>query len=187
MVKKPEVSSGFAQRELDRAEAQFEKFDTEVKNLTLDRMNESSEVEKPSVEISKKDAYKDGVYIKPVRSISSKEPFNERFREAHTRAWEYVKCQAVNGEILGEKIELWNKKFPGDPATFWQIPVGVNIYIPRMIAKQISECKYHRLRMEQNTITENSGGMQYYGSLAVDSTVQRMDCVPVNKEFASNF
>lgn len=187
MVKKPDVSSGFAQRELDKAEAQFEKFDTEVKNLTLDRMNEAPKEEKAPLEVAKKDLYKDGLYIKPVRSISSKEQFNEKFREAHSKAWEYVKCQATNGEIIGEKIELWNKKFAGDPATFWQIPVGISIYIPRMIAKQISDCKYHRLRMEQNTVTENSGGMQYYGSLAVDSTVQRMDCVPVNKEFASNF
>ena len=65
------------------------------------------------------------------------------------------------------------------PAEFWQVPTNKPVWGPRYLAEQIKRKFYHRLMME-NKQTEAGDGMTYYGQMAVDTTVQRMDARPVS-------
>jgi hypothetical protein len=182
---RPKVNSD-SQKELDRAQEQFDAFDASVKAMTNDRMNMApAEEREQQTQMSTREAKKyDAPYIKPLRSINSKEQFNEKYREDWRKDWEYVKCIAENNEIIGESIEMWTKKYAGDPAHQWKVPVNTPVYIPRLVAKQISNCKYHRLRMEDRQ-TEAGSGMSYYGSITVDSVKNRLDCRQVNEGFTT--
>lgn len=185
-MNRPKVNSE-SQKELDRAEKQFEAFEEQVKSLNVDEMNKAPKLElEPQTKISTREANKsDAPYIKPLRSINSKERFDERYRDMHTKAWEYIKCIVENNEILGEAIEVWTKKFPGDPAHFWKVPVNKPVYIPKLLAEQLSQCKYHRLSMDQSTIASSDGLGTFMGSMVVDNTKHRIDCRPVGFGFTS--
>ena len=185
-MERPKVNSA-SQKELDKAEKQFEAFDQQVKEMTFDRMNAAPTSEgEPQTRMSAREANKsDAPYMKPVRSINSKEPFNEKYRHDHTRAWEYVRAIVENNEIIGEGVEVWTKKFAGDPAHFWKLPVNKPIMIPRLVAEQLASCKYHRLSMEENRVTGSDGMGTYVGSMIVDQTKQRIDCRPIGSGFTS--
>lgn len=179
--KKPEVSSKYAQKELDKAEAQFEKFNDEVKSMTLDRMNAApKEDSEPQTKISTREAQKsDGTWLKPVRRISSKEQFNETYRKAYEFAKEYVKFIAENNEVIGESICQWTKKFPGQDAEYWEVPVNKPVWGPRYLAERIKECTYHRLTMEDRPTSQEGVGT-FYGTMAVDKIIHRLDAHPVS-------
>jgi hypothetical protein len=192
-LSKPKVSSSYAQKELDKAEAQFDKFNHEVQTMTLDRMNEAPKEEnEPQAKLSQKQIQKvNAVVLKPMRTIASKEKFNDKFKKEYEFAKERVLFTAENTEIIGETIELWTKKFAGQDAEFWQVPVNTVVDGPRYLAERIKGCVYHRLSMQDRT-TSNDGMGTYYGSMAVDKTVQRLDAHPVSQEKsifmgASNF
>jgi len=181
-LKKAKASSQFAQKELDKAEQQFEKFDQDVKSMTLDRMNSSPKEESdPQTKISTREAQKaDGIWLKPVRTISSREKFNEKYRDDYNFKKEYVKFIAEHKEITGEKIEKWTKPFAGVPAEFWEIPPNKVVWGPRYLAEEIKKhCSYHRLTM-RDQVTNNDGMGSYFGTLTVDSLVQRIDANPVS-------
>lgn len=168
--------------ELDKAEKQFEKFDQEVKEMTLDRMNAAPKQEvEPQTKMSTREAQnaKD-VYLKPKRSIGCKEKFNEKFREQYNFDKQYVKFIAENKEIIGETIDLWTRPYAGMPAEEWEVPCNKPIWGPRYLAEQIKRKFYHRLVM-QNIPTEATGMGTMYGSMAVDTTVQRLDAQPVSE------
>lgn len=179
---KPKVSSGLAQRELDKAEKQFEKFDQEVKDCTLERMNTAPKLEtEQQTKVSNRDAQKaDGIWLKPKRTIGSKEAFNEKFRDEYNFKKEYVKFIAENKEIIGETIQLWTKKFPGVPAEEWDVPVNKVVWGPRYLAEQIKNATYHRLRMNESQATSMDGMGTYTGQLIVDNVIQRLDAIPVS-------
>lgn len=182
--KKPKVSNSLAEQEMEKVEQQFEKFDNEIKDMTLDRMNSAKKLEEePQTKLSEKEIEKfKEIYLKPFRSISSKEKFNEKFREEYNFATEYVRFIAENKEIVGETIELWTKPFPGMPAQEWKVPVNKPVWGPRHLAERLTGCKYHRFVMQQNISTGNDGMGQYYGSMAVDTIIQRLDAIPVNEK-----
>lgn len=181
MTKKPEVKTSLAQQELDKAEKQFEAFDQNIKDMTLDRMNQAPKEESETPKLSQKDIEKSkDVYLKPIRTIGSKEKFNESFRDDYNFSKEYVRFIPENKEIIGETIDLWTKPFPGMPAEEWKVPCGKPVWGPRYLAERIANCKYHRFVMQQNTTVGADGMGQYYGSMAVDTTIQRLDAVPVN-------
>lgn len=182
MVDKPIPKSSLAEKELDKAESQFKEFDENIKNLTFDRMNESSKLEQePIHKIAQSDisGSKD-IYLKPHRSISSREKFNENYRKEYEFAKQYVYFIAEHREIIGEDIDTWTKPFAGMAAEWWKVPVGKPVWAPRYVAERIKGCSYHRLTM-QNTITDSSGMGQFYGTLAVDTTIQRLDALPATK------
>lgn len=171
-----------SQLELDKAEQSFKTFDDSVKAMTLDRMNQAPKEDmEPQTKIAQKDLdnAKDN-YLKPRRSIGSKEKFNEKYREDYEFSEQYVNFIAEHKEIIGDTIELWTKPYPGMPAEEWAIPTNVAVWGPRYLAERIKGCKHHRLSMKQNVSSGADGMGQYYGAMAVDTIVQRLDAMPVS-------
>lgn len=169
------------ENEMDKLEKQFDAFDGQVKEMTLDRMNAAPKVEtEPQTKLSSSEIEKSKeIRLKPSRSIGSGQKFNEHFREQYNFDKEYVCFIAENNEAKGDMIEMWTRPYGGMPAEFWQVPVGKPIWGPRYLAEQIKRCFYHRLTME-NKSTGSEGGMTYYGSMAVDTTIQRLDARPAS-------
>jgi hypothetical protein len=181
MVEKPKAQTSLAEKELDKAENQFKAFDQQCKDMTLDRMSAAPLREtEPQTKLSQSEIDKSKeIYLKPKRQIGSREKFNEDYRKEYEHAIEYVRFIAENKEIIGETITLWTKPFAGMPAQEWDVPPGKPVWGPRHLAERISSCKYHRLIM--NNTTQGADGIgQYYGSMAVDTTLQRLDAVPVS-------
>lgn len=181
-IKKPKVALGSAQKELDKAQEQFDQYEKNIKDLTLDRMNAApmEESEMQTKLSSRQIADAKDIYLKPFKTIQSREKFNEKFREEYNFAKEYVYIIAENKEIIGETIEKWTKPFPGMPAEFWQIPVNKPIWVPRYVAEELKRCFYHRLRTE-DVGTSSDGVGKYYGTMVVDTTIPRLDAHPVTK------
>lgn len=171
-------------KELDRVEKQFNEFDRQVKELTQDRMNAAPLEEKEEqTKIAQKDRnnMKD-IYLKPKRTIGSREKFNEAWRKEYEYDKEYVYFEAENHEIIGETLEFWTKPYPGMPAEEWAVPVNTPLWGPRYVAQRIKNCKYHRLVMKQNVKTQENGYGEFYGAMAADSTIQRLDAKPAAKK-----
>lgn len=182
MSEKPKVSNSAAAKELDRAEEQFKKFDENIKELTLDRMNNAprQETEEQTKLSSREIAKTKELYLKPDRSISCRDKFNEKFRKSYEFDKEYVQFIAENKDIIGEAIEIWTRPYGGMPAEFWKVPVNKPVWGPRYLAEQIKRCFYHRLKMEDRA-TEHTGMGTMYGVMAIDTTVQRLDAHPVSE------
>lgn len=168
--------------DLEKAEKQFEKFDEDVKSMTMDRMNMAPKPEvEPQTKLSSRELEKSkDIYLKPERSVTSKEKFNEDYRSDYNFKKEYVNFVAENKELIGETLELWTKPFAGMPAEFWKVPSNKPIWGPRYLAEQIKRKFYHRLVM-QPSVTHSEGFGQFYGSIAADTTVQRLDAIPVSQ------
>lgn len=181
-TKRPKVNSE-SQKELDKAEVQFNEFNDQIKSMTLDRMNTAPQEDvEPQTKLSQQEIAKSkDIYLKPKRTISSREKFNEDYREEYNFAKEYVYFTAENKEIIGETIELWTKPFAGMPAEEWSIPVNKPVWGPRYLAEQIKKAKYHRMTM-QDIPTNQMGGMQFYGAIGVDTIIQRLDAHPVSQK-----
>ncbi len=165
---------------LDSAQEQFDKFDQNIKDLTMDRMNQKKG-EAPEHKIAQADIAKaPEVYLKPKRMIGSKEKFNENFREQYNKSKEYVHYTVQHEEIKGEVVEFWIKPFPGVPAEEWAIPSGRAVWIPRYVAEHLeNNCTYHRLKT-QDRPTSIEGGMTYFGSMVVDDLIYRISARPVS-------
>lgn len=177
MVQKPKLDNA----ELDKAEKQFEAFEENVKSLTLDRMNSAPKQDvEPQTKISQKDLDKSkDIYLKPKRTVGSKEKFNEEYREDYNFAKEYVHFIAENKEIIGETLEFWTKPFTGMPAEEWVIPTNKPVWAPRYVAEQLKRKYYHRLKTEDRP-TSIEGNATYYGAMVIDTTIQRLDAIPVS-------
>jgi hypothetical protein len=182
MANKPNVNSQ-GEMELEKAKQQIDQFDSQVKAMTFDRMNEAPKQDvEPQTKISQADIQKKNeLYLKPRRQLGPGrgEKFNERFRDEYNFQKEYVNFIAENIEIIGEDLEMWTKPFPGLNAEEWAIPTNKPVWAPRYVAEQIKRKSYHRLTMKQSN--SNADGMgQYYGTMAVDTTIQRLDARPVS-------
>jgi hypothetical protein len=180
MTEKPKVNSA-AEKELIKVEEQFKEFDSQVKEMTQDRMNMAPKLElEPQTKIANRDLDKmKDIYLKPKKSIGSREKFNELYREQYNHSKEYVQFIAENKEIIGENIDLWTKPFAGMPAEEWDVPTNKPVWAPRYVAEQISRKFYHRLTMKENSIGSDGMG-SYYGTMAVDNTIARLDAKPVS-------
>ena len=181
---KPKMKDSFGDNELAKAEKQLDQFESQVKELTLDRMNEAPKKEvEPQTQLSQKEINKHNeLYLKPVRTIASREKFNEDYRKQYNEAKEYVNLIAENNEVKGERIEMWTKPFAGLPAEFWQIPVGKPIWAPRYVAERLAGCTYHRMRMDESRGRGQDNMGQYYGDMVVDETINRLDARPVREK-----
>lgn len=187
---KPKVNSQ-GQSELDRAQEQFDAYDKNIKDLTLDRMNAAPLQETESnVKLSSREmARSNEIHLKPKRIVGpgvdpktgKREQFNEKFRKQYEFLKEEVCFVAEHKEIIGEGInDMWTKPFGGMNAESWDIPAGVPVWGPRYVAEQIKKSRYHRLRSEDRKVTGIDGMGTYTGSIVVDTTVQRLDAHPVD-------
>lgn len=189
-VGRPKSSTTSSEQELLKCQDQFDMFDESVKSMTMDRLSKAPVEEKePAIKLSNKQIQdsKD-VYLKPIRTYppgahpktGEREKFNEKFRDEYEFAKEYVHFIAHHNEIIGEAIEFHIKKFPGTSIEEWRVPTGIPVWAPRMVAERIKESRYHRLKMVETQSRGADGMGQYYGSMAADSTIQRLDAVPVS-------
>ena len=179
---KPKSMSSLVEKELDKAEKQFDAFDKNIKEMTMDRMNEAPKKDvEPQTNLSQKqiENSKD-IYLKPSRHIGCRDKFNEDYRKDYEYAKEYVHFIAENKEIIGETIDIWTRPFPGMPAEYWQVPSNKPVWGPRYLAEQIKRKFYHRFVMQQSPVSSDGGG-QYYGSMAVDTTIPRLEARPVSE------
>lgn len=177
---KPKVTQS-AQKELDKAEKQFDQFKEEINNLSLDQMNKAPKEERePQTNLSSKEIAKLKIInLKPKRTISSKEKFNEDHRSDYNYSMERVNFIAENNEIIGETINLWTKPYPGMPAEEWEIPTNKAVNAPRHLAEQIKKCTYHRLVMQDNPVGSDHAGT-YVGTMIADTIKQRLDAHPIS-------
>lgn len=183
-MNKPMIKPSQAVQELERAKEKIDTFDASIKEMTLDRMNMAPKEERePQTKLSQREiANSTDIYLKPSRSISSQEKFNESFRESYNYDKEYVFFIAENNELIGENLEMWTKPYPGMPAEFWEVPANKPIWGPRYLAEQIKRKSYHRLIMK-DTVTGNAEiGGQWFGQMAADTTIQRLDARPATKK-----
>lgn len=179
---KPKANTSLAAQELDKAEAHFQAFDDNVKQLTLDRMNQAPRLDlEPQTKISQQDLAKTkDIYLKPHRTHGSKEKFNEKFRDDYNYAKEYVQFTAEHKELIGETIDMWTKPYPGMPAEEWLVPTNKPVWGPRYLKEQIQRCNYHVLSMSERTTGSNQYGADF-GQLVADKIVNRIDAHEVSK------
>lgn len=182
MKQKPKNLNSSAERELDKVEKQFDQFDKDVKEMTMDRMNAAPKEEvEPETKMSQNEIAKSkDIYLKPSNIIGARDKFNEKYRDEYNFAKEFVQFIAEHRE-LGETIEIWTRPFAGMPAEFWKVPVNTPVWGPRYLAEQIKRKFYHRLVMKENVVTEHTGMGAMYGKMAADTTIQRLDANPVTK------
>lgn len=182
MAKRPDMNSSLGNEELDKVASQLDIFEKNVNELTKDRMDMAPKQEvEPQTKMSQRDIEKaKEIFLKPERTISSREKFNEDYRKDYEFSKEYVNFIAEHKELIGETIDLWTKPFAGMPAEWWKVPTNKPVWAPRYVAEQLKNCHYHRLTMREGVTTGSDGHGQYYGALAVDTTVQRLDAIPVS-------
>lgn len=183
MSPKPKNLNSASEKELDKVEAQFKEFDASVKEMTMDRMNAApkEEVEQQTKLSQKEIAATKENYLKPIKIISCKEKFNEKWRTEYEFQKEYVNFIAENKELIGESLDIWTRPFPGMPAEEWMVPVNTPVWGPRYLAEQIKRKSYHRLIMKDTPIETTGAGIMY-GKMAADSIIQRLDAHPVTKK-----
>ncbi len=183
MIETKKNKNSASEQELEKAVQQFENFDNQVKEMTMDRMNMAPKQEvEPQTKLSQKEIEKmNDIYLKPKTSISCAptDKFNEHYRQEYNEAKEYVQFIAEHKEIIGESIDIWTRPYGGMAAEEWTVPVNKPVWGPRYLAEQIRRKFYHRLVM-QPTVTQASSQGQFYGSMAVDTTVARLTAEPVS-------
>jgi len=181
--RKVKTRTSLGDKELDKAQEQFEAFDAQVKDMSFDKLNAAPKKEsEPQTKMAQADIAKSNdIYLKPAKSISSREKFNEDYRNDYNFMKEYVQIIAENKEVIGDDIEIWTKPFAGMPAEFWRVPVNKPVWCPRYLAEQIKRKYYHRLKTENKT-TNVDGHGSYTGAIVVDTTIQRLDAYPAMKQ-----
>lgn len=178
-LSRPKVSPT-AQKQLDKAEAEFNDFDKDIKAMTYDRMNSAPlQEEDKQTKMSQNDLRNSkDIYLKPKKSLSGPDKFNEKYRNDYNFSKEYVYFVAEHKEIMGEDLDLWTKPFAGVPYENWIVPVNKQIWGPRYLAEQIQRKSYNRLKMNENVQVSNSAYGVMTGQLAVDTKVQRLTAYP---------
>jgi hypothetical protein len=180
---RPKGATSLAEKELDKAEKNFEEFDQSIQAMTKDRLDATPKEETaPQLKISNREAQSvTDHYLKPHRVIGCRDKFNEKFRAQYEFAKEYVPFIAEHNEVKGETIDIWTRPFAGMPAEWWKVPTNKPIWGPRYLAEQIKSKFYHRLVMNE-TVTNQEGHGTFFGQLAADTTVQRLDARPVSQK-----
>lgn len=155
-------------------------FGNQVNEMTVDAMNKAPLQDYEPPKVSQKEIANSDIYIKPKTWIHDNQKFNTEFQKDWEYAKEYVHCIPIHNECRGDLIEFWTHPFGGKGAEFWQVPSDKPVWIPRYAAEALTKCKYHRLRMDEKQITEASGQGTYFGRMVVETTIHRLDALPVN-------
>ena len=178
-------------KSLEKAKQQIEDFEAQVKAITPDPQGKLPVLqEEQQTKLAQRQIDQiDGILLKPSRSISSKEKFNENFREDYEFARQNVRFIAENKEIIGEAIELWTKSFPGTTCEFWTVPVNKVVIGPRYLAEQIAKKAYTKYVMEENVRTGSDYAGEYTGAMVATHRIQRLEARPAagfNKQSSFN-
>ena len=181
MVNKPAAKSSLGNAELDKAEKQFDKFEETIKNLDETRMDQRPIQEtEPQTKIARSDIDKmKDIYLKPDKTVSNRDKFNEKCRAEYEFQKQYVQFIAEHKELIGETIEIWTRPFGGMPAEFWKVPTNKPVWGPRYLAEQIKRKSYRRLKMDEAQRSE--GPVTYYGQMVVDTDIERLTARPVSQ------
>lgn len=184
MAEKPSPKSSLAEKELDKAQAQFEHYEANIASLTLDKMNEAplKESEPHNKLTQNQIADSNDIYIKPFKTIACRDKFNEDYRKDWDFAKEYVYITAQNNMILNEFLQFWTKPFAGIPYEEWKIPVNKPIWVRRHVAEQIKNCVHHELVMDESKKVESNEFGDFCGQMVAKKTVQRFDAFPATKK-----
>lgn len=180
-------------KDLEVASQNLDAFESQVKSLTTDELSKAPlKEEEPQTKLSTREVAKtDGYYLKPDRTISCREKFNETYRDEYNYRREYVRFIAEHRELIGQEIEAWTKPFAGISAEFWKIPTNKVVIGPRYLAEQISSRAYTRLTMDDTKTVGGDGMATYYGQLVATNKIQRLNAMPaasLNKsQMSSNF
>lgn len=134
----------------------------------------------PQTKLSNKEMNRNEVHLKPERIIGRRDKFNENFRKQYEYDKEEVRFIAEHKEIVGEDIEIWTGKYAGVPCEFWRVPTNKPVWGPRYLADQIKRCSYNKLIMKDHVVDRSSYG-QIYGSMAVETKIQRLDAYPAKE------
>jgi hypothetical protein len=175
----PKVNSEGA-KELQKAQEKFDQFDAEIKSKTADPLGKLPVAEQEQqTKLSTKEIDKtDGLYLKPIRTISCKEQFNEAHRQDYEFGKERVRFIAEHYEIIGDTISVWTRGFPGVAAEQWEVPTNKVVIGPRYLAEQIARKSYTRLKMDQERPTTYSAEGTYTGQMIAESKIQRLSARP---------
>ena len=169
-------------KETEKAIKEFDSFDNSVKDLTMDNMNlapvKDVEPQSDQLKISQKEKNNREIYLKPEKTIGCSDKFNEKFRSDYEFSKELVCFEAENIEIIGESIEVWTRPFGGVAAQYWKVPVNVPVWGPRYLAEQLTKCRYHRLKMQENEIVGGDGRGTYLGKMVANETIHRLNARP---------
>ena len=90
----------------------------EMSELTVDKIAETkvSEPEPQTQLTARQLADSMGLrYIEPKRKLQAIGKLNPKQKKDHAHDWDYVKGIYENIEFVGEHIEFWYCKYPGDP------------------------------------------------------------------------
>lgn len=177
---KPKVSAS-SQKQLDDCEKKFDKFKDEVKSLEHDQLRKVTIREEDSqTKLSSKEIAKNNhLYLKPERTLSDNQKFNEKFADEWEFQKQYVNFIAEHKELIGETIEMWTHPFGGKGASYWKVPTNKPIWAPRYVAEQIKRKRYVRFKTA-DVNTSQGEGVTYYGSLVAETQIQRLDANPVS-------
>lgn len=178
-MKKPKLASGFAQKEVDRLDSEFQAKSEQMSKLTQDDMAQAPvKAMEPQTQMSKKQILSaDAPMITPTQSYPSKKKKNPAQDALRREGWEYIRCVCENNEIKGEQLEFWLKPaWDGEDCNFWVIPVNRPVMIPRHVALHIRSRKYHRLMMDEKITIENTGFGEMKGQMVATHTMQRLNC-----------
>lgn len=186
MSKRPDLNAE-GQKELDKADAQIQSVPQQMAVCDVNKINNAQIQDyEPQTKLSNREKNKaEAIYLKPDRAIGCRAKFNEDFRKSYEYDRQYVRFVAENNEIIGEGIEIWTKKYPGQPAEFWKVPVNKVVMGPRYLAERIADCKYRRLVMKEDKMTSSDGMGTYFGALQYEEVRHRLDARPAGNSFIS--
>ena len=178
LTSKPDATPG-AQKELDKAEKQFDQFEKEIKDLTLDSMNAAPKEAPSEVQVVKETSRR-------TKTSTSSQNARSLLRKSSMRSSAKIITSLRNTSnslrrikrLLERRLTCGTKPFPGMPAEEWEIPTNKPIWAPRYVAEQIKKCTFHRLVMEDRPVSADHAG-SYYGSMISKNTIQRLDAHPV--------
>ncbi len=186
---KPRSSNPLVQNELNKIETHFESIDSSIKEMTLDKLkNVPLQETEPQTKMSSRElSNSKDIYLKPYRTVSCRDKFNEKFRARFEYSKEYVEFVAEHKELIGEIIEIWTRPYGGMHAEFWNVPTNKPVWGPRYLAEQISSKSYNVIEMQENKMSGSDGHGQYYGVLTVTTKKKRLDAYPTNTKQKSRF
>lgn len=181
---KSKTTSVEMEKEIHKLDQGFKEYDKSIKSLTLDEMNKAPvEETEPEIKKSTRELQNANyIYLKPKRSISAPQKFNEEFRPLLEHLRQYVPFVAENKEVVGETICLWTRPIGGMPAEEWEVPVNQPVMGPRYLAEQISRCQYHRIIMDDTQPAYNLGVGTMTGAPTIDKTINRLEARPVSEK-----